>query len=239
MHSKAARVLLPALLAPALFAQRAPFDARAMMQLARISDPQISPDGRWVAFSTQTIDPDKNTKPKQVWVVPLAGGEPRKIADSAERPRWSPDSKKIAFVSDRNGSSQIWMMDADGANAKQITNLSTEAGGVLYSHDGKNLVFTSDVFPDCGADDACNKKKLDAENNDKVKARTITGLLYRHWTTWQTARRSHLLVVSVDGGAAKDLTPGNRDVPPFSLPEQRRISVLLQFSTIVCASPTP
>ena len=217
MHSKAARVLLPVLLAPALFAQRAPFDARAMMQLARISDPQISPDGRWVAFSTQTIDLDKNTKPKQVWLVPLADGEPRKIAESAERPRWSPDSKKIAFVSDRNGSSQIWMMDADGANAKQITNLSTEAGGVLYSRDGKNLVFTSDVFPDCGADDACNKKKLDAEKNDKVKARTITGLLYRHWTTWQTARRSHLLVVSVDGGAAKDLTPGNRDVPPFSL----------------------
>ena len=217
MHIKAARVFLPVLLAAALPAQKAPFDAQAMMQLARISDPQISPDGRWVAFSTQTIDLDKNAKPKQLYIVPLAGGPPRKIADAAERPRWSPDSRKIAFVSDGNGSSQIWIMDADGGNSKQITNLSTEASGVLYAHDGKNLVFTSDVFPECGADDACNKKKLDEEKNNKVKARTITGLLYRHWTTWQSARRSHLLAISVDGGVARDLSPGNRDVPPFSL----------------------
>jgi dipeptidyl aminopeptidase/acylaminoacyl peptidase len=217
MHIKVARALLPVLLVPAIFAQKQPFDANALMQLVRISDPQLSPDGRWVAFSTQTIDVEKNSKPKQIYIVPLSGGAPRNIADAAERPRWSPDSKRIAFVSDRNGSAQIWIMDADGANPKQITNLSTEAGGVLYSHDGKNLVFTSDVFPDCGADDACNRQKLDAEKNNKVKARTITGLLYRHWTTWQTARRMHLLVVSVDGGAAKDLTPGNRDVPPFSL----------------------
>ncbi len=217
MHIRTARILLPALIGPVLAAQMAPFDAQALMQLVRISDPQLSPDGRWVAFSVQSVDVEKDTKPKQIYVVPLAGGMPRKIADSAERPRWSPDSKRIAFVSDRNGSSQIWIMDGDGANAKQITDVSTEAGGVLYSHDGKNLVFTSEVFPECGADDACNKKKLDETNNDKVKARTITGLLYRHWTTWQTARRSHLLVISIEGGAAKDLTPGDRDVPPFSL----------------------
>ncbi len=217
MHIRTARILLPALIGPVLAAQMAPFDAQALMQLVRISDPQLSPDGRWVAFSVQSVDVEKDTKPKQIYVVPLAGGMPRKIADSAERPRWSPDSKRIAFVSDRNGSSQIWIMDGDGANAKQITDVSTEAGGVLYSHDGKNLVFTSEVFPECGADDACNKKKLDETNNDKVKARTITGLLYRHWTTWQTARRSHLQVISIEGGAAKDLTPGDRDVPPFSL----------------------
>ena len=219
MHIRVARALPPALLlflSSALFAQ-APFDVNAMMQLARISDPQLSPDGRWVAFSAQTIDLEKNTKPQQIYVVPLYGGEPRKIADSAERPRWSPDSKKIAFVSDRGGTSQIWIMDADGANPRQITNLSTEAAGVLYSHDGKNLVFTSDVYPECGADDACNRQRLDAEKNNKVTARTYKTLLYRHWTTWQSARRSHLLVIPVEGGTAKDLTPGNRDVPPFSL----------------------
>jgi dipeptidyl aminopeptidase/acylaminoacyl peptidase len=217
MHMKVARALLPVLLASAVDAQKQPFDANALMQLVRIGDPQLSPDGRWVAFSTQTIDVDNNSKPKQIYLVSLDGGAPRKVADSAERPRWSPDSKRIAFVSDRNGSAQIWMMDADGANPKQITNLSTEAGGVLYSHDGKNLLFTSAVFPECGADDACNGQKLDAEKNNKVKARTITGLLYRHWTAWQSVRRTHLLVTSVAGGAAKDLTPGNKDVPPFSL----------------------
>src|SRR5262249_22435674 len=51
----------------------------------------------------------------------------------------------------------------------------------------------------------------------KVKARSYTTLLYRHWTNWQSKRRSHLMVVDLDGGPVKDLTPGNRDVPPFSL----------------------
>ena len=220
MHLRLARAFAPVafvFLTSVLVAQKQPLDVQALMQLVRISDPQISPDGRLVAFTAQTIDVAKNTKPKQIYVVPLAGGLPHKIADAAERARWSPDSKRIAFVSDRGGSSQIWTMDADGGNPKQITNLSTEAGGALYSLDGKNLVFTSEVYPECSADDACNKLKLDAEKNNNVKARTMDALLYRHWTNWQGARRSHLLTIPATGGAAKDLTPGTREVPTFSL----------------------
>ena len=138
-----------------------------------------------------------------------------------ERPEWSPDSSHIAFISDRAGSdqrssAQVWIMKADGSDARQVTNLSTEAGGVLFSPDGKKLIFTSSVYPDC-PDDACNKNRMDAEKNSKVKARSYTTLLYRHWTEWQTKRRSHLMVVDLDGGPVKDLTPGDRDVPPFSL----------------------
>ena len=72
-------------------------------------------------------------------------------------------------------------------------------------------------IPECGADDACNKQKLDAEKANKVKARDNTGLLYRHWTTWQTRGAAICWWFLSTGGAAKDLTPGNRDVPPFSL----------------------
>ena len=201
-------------------AQKRPFDVNAMMELKRIGDPQISPDGKWVAFTVQTVDVAANKKPQQIWTAPLAGGAPRQITREGEanqRPRWSPDSRRIAYVSDRGGSSQIWLMDPDGSSAKQVTNLSTEADGVLFSPDGKDLLFTSAVYPECGADDACNKKKLDAESGSKVKAREYTELLYRHWTSWQSKRRSHLLTAAVSGGPARDLTPGTRDVPPFSL----------------------
>ena len=204
----------------AALAQRQPFDVDALLSLKRISDPQISPDGKSVAFTVQTVDLPGNKKPQQIWTVPLTGGMPQQITHDGEnnqRPRWTPDSRRIAYISDRGGSSQIWMMDPDGANAKQITNLSTEADGELVSPDGKNLVFTSDVYPDCGPDDACNKKNLDQEKDNKVHPRLYTELLYRHWTTWQSKRHSHLLVVPVSGGPAKDLTPGTRDVPPFSL----------------------
>src|SRR5580658_2705341 len=214
------RVSLALLAAASLFAQKLPFDAQALLQLARIGDPQISPDGRLVAYQVQTIDVPNNKKITQIYVTPVAGGAARQITQAGqdnERPRWSPDSRRIAFVSDRGGSSQIWLMDADGANPRQVTNLSTEAGGVLFSPDGKNLVLSSDVFPDCGANDACNKKALEDERDSKVKARIVTSLLYRHWNHWQGTRRSHLLVVPVSGGPAKDLTPGALDVPPFSL----------------------
>ncbi len=206
-------------LATGLAAQKQPFDVNALLKIARIGEPALSPDGKTVAFTAQSIDLNQNTKPKQVYTVPVLGGVPRQITtdgDDNERPEWSPDSTHIAYISNRSGSAQVWTMNADGSAARQITNLSTEAGGVLFSPDGKKLVFTSEVYPDC-PDDACNKTRLDAEKNNPVKARSYTTLLYRHWTAWQTKRRSHLMSVDADGGAVKDLTPGDRDVPPFSL----------------------
>ena len=211
-------VLLVLAVAAPVLAQK-PFDVDALMKLARVSDPQVSPDGRMVAFTVQTVDLAANKKPTNIYVVPVAGGEPVRITSAGtvnERPRWSPDSRAIAFISDRGGSAQVWLMAPYGTDARQITSLATEAGGVLYSPDGKNLAFTSEVYPDC-PDDACNKKKLDAEKDSKVHARIYTSLLYRHWTEWRGNRRSHLFVVPVSSGTPKDLTPGDRDVPPFSL----------------------
>jgi dipeptidyl aminopeptidase/acylaminoacyl peptidase len=202
-----------------LWAQKRPFDVNALLKLARISDPQVSPDGRTVSFTVDTTDLENNRRVKHIYAVSLNGGTPRQLTregTSNHRARWSPDSRRIAFISDRSGSSQVWLMEADGSNPMQVTNLATEAGGLLYSRDGKNLLFTSDVYPEC-PDEPCNKRRLEAEKNDKVKARIYTGLLYRHWNKWQAARRGHLLVVPVTGGSAKDLTPGTRDVPPFSL----------------------
>jgi dipeptidyl aminopeptidase/acylaminoacyl peptidase len=214
------RIWLPLALCACAFAQKKPFDVNALLELKRIADPQISPDGKWVAFQVQTVDVPGNKKPVQIWIVPLNGGTPQQITHDGEanqRPRWSPDSKRIAYVSDRSGSSQIWLMDPDGGNAKQVTDLVTEADGHVLSGDGKNVVFTSEIFPECGADNACNQKLMDAEKAAKTKPRIYTELLYRHWTLWQTKRRKHILVAPLAGGPAKDLTPGPRDVPPFSL----------------------
>ena len=221
------------LLASTLLAQKQPFDANALLKLSRLSDPQVSPDGRLVAFVVQNIDLDENRKPTSIWIVPVTGGTPHQITHQGsanERPRWSPDSKRIAFVSNRSSTSQIWLMDADGANPKQITNLATEADGVLFAPDGKHLVFTSAVFPDCH-DEACNSQRL--AQPKKVQARVYDSLLYRHWTEWKTDRRSHLFSIDLDGGKHIDLTPGDRDVPPFSLggPDDYAIS---PDSTEVC-----
>ncbi len=207
------------LTALSLAAQKLPFDVHTLLRISRISEPQISPDGKLIAFTVQFVDLDQNTKPKQIYVVPVEGGTPHPITTQGsvnERPRWLPDSQRIAFISNRSGTAQIWTMHPDGTEPKQITDLSGEAGGVLVSPDGKKLVFSSKVFPDC-PDDECNRARLAAEEKSKVKARSYTTLLFRHWTEWESQRRSHLMVVNIDGGPATDLTPGNIDVPPFSL----------------------
>jgi len=222
-------VWFTALAAAALSAQKTPFDAEALLRLARVADPQVSPDGKTVAFSAVTVDPTANKKKSHIYVIPTSGGQPRQLADPAdsnERPRWSPDGKFLAYTSTHEGASQVWIVDFDGQNSRQLTHISTEASGQIFSPDGKFLVFTSEVFPDCGTDDGCNAKKLEDLKSAPTKARLITTLLYRHWTTWQGARRSHLLIIPVEGGPARDLTPGDRDVPPFSLggPEDYAIS---------------
>ncbi len=207
-----------AVLAQAIWAQKQPFDVKAMFEFKRISEHAVAPDGSAVAFTVQAIDLDKNTKPRQIWTVPLSGGSARALTTEGNnyRPKWSPDSKLVAYVSTKSGSAQVWTMNPDGSGARQVTNLSTEADGVIWSGDGKSLVFSSEVFPEC-SNEECNKRKLDEEKNSKVKARAYTSLLYRHWDQWQGARRKHLFVVPAEGGTPKDLTPGSRDVPPFSL----------------------
>jgi len=200
-------------------AQQQPFTFDAMMQVKRISDPQLSPDGRMVAFTVSAVEMDKNSSDRQIWVAPLTGGAPRQITTEGRnsRPRWSPDSQRMSFLSSRSGSQQIWTMNPDGSDPRQITRLATEADGQIWSPDGAHFVFTSEVYPDC-PDLACNEQRLEQEKQSKVKARIYTTLLYRHWADWKGKRRKHLMVIPSGGGLVRDLTPGFiHDVPPFSL----------------------
>src|SRR5581483_8247769 len=201
-------------------AQKQPFTVDTMLRLARISEPALSPDGTQIAFTVQRVELDKNAKPTDIYLVPVQGGTPRQLTSEGtanQRPRWPPDSTLIYFVSNRSGSSQVWSMNADGSNARQLTKFASEAEGILVSPDGKKIVFLSSVYPECGADDSCNQRKIEEEAKSKVKARIYTSLLYRHWTEWQGARRRHLMVMNADGTEIKDLTPGASEVPPFSL----------------------
>jgi dipeptidyl aminopeptidase/acylaminoacyl peptidase len=210
-----------------------PFTFEDMMALKRISGPAISPDGRWVLFAAVDVDLKANKRTSHLWVVPLAGGESRQLtSDPAGEAggRWSPDGKRFLFVSPRGGSSQVWKADFDAAagtttgEARKVTNISTEADGAMWFPDGRRILFVSEVYPDCGTD-ACNKAKDEERANSKVKAMVFTRLFYRHWNHYTSFKRSHLFVVSSDGGEARDITPGDHDVPPFSLGGQDNYAI--------------
>jgi dipeptidyl aminopeptidase/acylaminoacyl peptidase len=221
--------------------QKHPFTFEDMMKLKRVGAPVPSPDGKWVVFDGVDVDLEANTRISHLWIVPASGGESRRLnptTNHEERPRFSPDGKRLMWTSKATDPTQIWMGDFDtnaGAlvgKPHQVTNISTGADGGIWSPDGKNIVFISAVYPDC-KDDACNKQRDEELKKSKVKAKIFSRLLYRHWNAFTEFKRSHLFVVSADArveptgetpagptGKApvpRDLTPGDHDVPPFNL----------------------
>jgi dipeptidyl aminopeptidase/acylaminoacyl peptidase len=255
------------LLASSLFAQsqssqKHPFIFEDMMALKRVGAPVPSPDGKWVVFDCEDVDLAANTKISHLWIVPASGGESRRLnptPNHEERPRFSPDGKRLIWTSKATDPTQIWMCDFDpnaGAlvgKPHQVTNISTGADGAIWSPDGKNIVFVSAVYPDC-KDDTCNKQRDEEVKKSKVKAKIFSRLFYRHWNAFTEFKRSHLFVVSAAANAdrsadilsagqagvapagsqspggtpgvptgrmpvlqSRDLTPGDHDVPPFSL----------------------
>ncbi len=190
------------------------FTVEDLLKVRRVSDPQVSPDGKHVAFVIGDVNWDANKVISQIFVVPINGGNIKQLtnaATSSTAPRWSPDGKRIAFVHDE----QIWTMEPDGDNKDQVTKISTSATAPVWSPDGNWIAFTSDVHPDCNDDD-CNQKKDEAAEKSQVKAHITTRLLFRHWDEWRDVKRSHLFLVAAKGGTARDLTPGDFDSPPYA-----------------------
>ncbi|MFL6257076.1 MAG: S9 family peptidase, partial [Pyrinomonadaceae bacterium] len=196
-------------------AQSARFNVGEMLKVQRVADPQLSPDGRWVAYQVTVPDVPANRNRTQIFVVAVAGGEPKQLtsgAASSTAPRWSPDGRRITYTS----GGQVWTMNPDGSERKQVTNISTGASDPVWSPDGRLLAFASDVYPDC-AGDACNRARNEEAEKNPVKPHVTTRLFVRHWVDWKGPKRTHVFVVPVEGGAARDLTPGDWDAPPFSL----------------------
>ncbi|HWA26633.1 MAG TPA: S9 family peptidase [Lacunisphaera sp.] len=219
----------------AVAAAARPIELADMFRLKRVSDPQLSPDGRLVAYVVTEVLKDENRTQSDIWVVPAAGahadaglGEPRLLASSPKHdrhPRWSPDGRWIAFESNRDGDYQIWIVAATGGEARKLTSLATEATQPVWAPTGDQLAFVSEVFPEFSAKpfaeaNRLNQEKLDGRTASKVKARIITQLLYRHWDSWVDDKRKHLFVLPIKDGAAagepRNVTPGDNDAVPTS-----------------------
>ncbi len=188
-----------------------------LLGAVRVADPQLSPDGRRVAYMRTTTDLPSGRRNADIWVVGTDGEGRKALIDgdkSENTPRWSPDGKRIAFISNRDGTSQVFVADADGGDVKKVTDLAMGAQAPLvFSPDGTRLAFVSDVYPAC-ADEACTARTKKAADDNPVKARRLTRLLYRHWDEWRENIRHHLFVADLATRRVVDVTPGDFDSPP-------------------------
>src|SRR5258708_16435619 len=119
-----------------------------MIKLHRIAEPQVSRDGKWVAYTVSTPDMEANRGVSNIWIVPTSGGAAMQLTQSGHdsSPVWSPDGKTLAFLSSRNVDSHVYLLSMAGGEAHALTRLSTGADIVKWSPDGKMIAFTSPLY---------------------------------------------------------------------------------------------
>jgi dipeptidyl aminopeptidase/acylaminoacyl peptidase len=187
-----------------------------LMRLRTVWGVQLSPDGSRVAYVVSVPNLEKNLHDTDVWMVPASGGEAKPLTGGPKRddtPRWAPDGQRIAFLSDRDGPPNLYLLSLDGGEAQKLT---TESGGVqrfAWSPDGARIAFTS-ADPTAEAD-----RKASEENAGVV-------------VVDEKFSPARLRVVDVASKQVRGLTAGDRHVTGFSwAPDASRLA----FSS----QPTP
>ena len=179
-----------------------------LLAVKSVSDPQVSPDGKLVVYTVSEIDRESAKTTSSLWLVPVAGGEPKRLTTTAgvnNHPRWAPDGKAVAFVSGRSGSSQVWLLPLDGGEPRQLTKLPIDVSGPIWSPKGDALAFAAEVYPGKAPEGTAAKDKEKEASKSKVRA--YDKLMIRHWNAWDEGKRSHLFVCDAATGEARDLTP--------------------------------
>ena len=203
-----------------LYAEKRAFTIEDLYRIKPVSDLQMSPDGNSLLYAIATHDLPRAKSATHLWIMDIDGQHPRQITHSEKgetSPLFSPDGQWISFVSSRDGKPNLYLMPVHGGEARRLTNISTGVSDPLWSPDSKSLAFSTNVYPECAGDEACNKKIADQWSKGSLKAHMGDQLLYRHWDAWKDGTRTHIFLVAVATGEIRDLTPGNIDAPPFQL----------------------
>ncbi len=220
------QLLLLLLLSGGAQAETRPFAVDDLVLFDRLSDPQPSPDGRWVAFTVRATDLAADKGRTDLWLVASDGSAlaRRLTEDPADdhSPRWAADGQSLYFLSTRSESSQIWSLKIAGGKPRQVTDLPVDIGNLVVSEVAGQLAFTAAMAAEC-ADLACMARRAEARQASKVSGQLYERLFVRHWDTWKDGSRSHLFAWRLGVEEPVDISAAlDADVPsqPFGGAEE-------------------
>jgi dipeptidyl aminopeptidase/acylaminoacyl peptidase len=226
-------IILPLL---AVLAQSTPSPAPAqrllgvddLFRIQRVSDPRVSPDGRWVAYVVSTPDLSTDKSTSRIWMVAAAGGDPIPLTvkgSSASSPRWSPDGKYLGFLATRgeDTEAQVWLLNRLGGEAEQLTSIKQGVTGFVWSPDGGRLALEiDDATPEQAGDTTWIGAKAKTQRPYVIERLQFK----RDGTGYLDRRRTHIYVFDVRAkAAARQITSGDSDdAAPAWSPDGRLIA---------------
>ena len=178
------------------------FDENALEALGRVTNPQVSPDGKKILFGISYENVEANKSNNELYLVDVTGGEPERItksADSEQGAVWIDGGKKIAFMAKDGDKMQLWTMNADGSDRKVVSAVENGIEGFLFSPDEKKVVVISTIkneMVQTGADIYADLPKADAH--------IVDDMMFKHWDTWVT-ETPHPFIADFDGSKLSNI----------------------------------
>ena len=191
--------LLASALPAAAQSANVPFTPQDLVTLNRVSDPQVSPDGRHVVYTVRETDLEADRGRTDLWLLPI-GASPRRLTQHPagdSQPRWAPDGAGVYFLSSRSGSSQVWFIPLAGGEAQPVTELPLDVGSFDVSPKGDRLALSLEIFADCDTL-KCSQDRLAERKKSKKSGQVYDQLFVRHWDTWKDGTRAMLHTVTLD-----------------------------------------
>ncbi len=189
-----------------------------LYKLTYMQQLSLSPDGTEVLFTVTGSDLETGTHTSHIWLLNRTTGKLIQLTRGDDRessPRWSESGGNIYFLSNRKEANQVWQLHREGSDPIQLTSVSSGINQYRISPLDQTIFYSSDVYPECGADDDCNSRTETQRADGPTQAHYATDLLYRHWNAYRDGRYEHLFHLNNTTEKTEALTQGEQDFPNY------------------------